>query len=419
MQIQAINLRLMVVCFAAGSVGLSMALISISKLLVLICALLVITLFRRSSDAAGPFPGLSTPSVILAVLFTFALSLLWTTAPPDDAFGSIGKYGKLLMLALMVLLIRSRREAIVAVSVFAATQTFLLASSWMLFARLPVPWATSNMANTEYAVFSSYLDQGIITATFAGICWHLRELIPTRRGRALITFVAAAAMGNVLFVLSGRSGHAVAIALLSMAIMWQLPKRYRPLVVLLPFALASILFLSSSKVRDRLTTMQTEIQSYSNQERPESSSGIRLGLWQSSAEMIRRHPVAGSGVGSWSTEYSALKREINAAHRQVAGHFNPHQEYLLWGVQLGIVGLLLFLALLISIWRDTLNMAVPVARAAQSTLAAFAVACLFNSSLYDALIGDFFCVSLGLLLALGIRYKGAPATGRPHPSEPP
>jgi hypothetical protein len=30
-----------------------------------------------------------------------------------------------------------------------------------------------------------------------------------------------------------------------------------------------------------------------------------------------------------------------------------------------------------------------------------AVACLFNSALYDDLMGDYFCVVLGLLMALG------------------
>jgi hypothetical protein len=44
-------------------------------------------------------------------------------------------------------------------------------------------------------------------------------------------------------------------------------------------------------------------------------------------------------------------------------------------------------------------------RALQTCVAGLAVACLFNSSLYDALIGDFFCVTLGLLLALGANYK--------------
>ena len=41
------------------------------------------------------------------------------------------------------------------------------------------------------------------------------------------------------------------------------------------------------------------------------------------------------------------------------------------------------------------------AHALQSTVVALAIACAFNSSNYDALIGDFFCVLLGLLLALG------------------
>ena len=58
--------------------------------------------------------------------------------------------------------------------------------------------------------------------------------------------------------------------------------------------------------------------------------------------------------------------------------------------------------LMISILRDTLRMEQNVARAAQSALAALAVACLFNSPIYDALIGDFFCIILGLLLALGV-----------------
>jgi O-antigen ligase len=35
-------------------------------------------------------------------------------------------------------------------------------------------------------------------------------------------------------------------------------------------------------------------------------------------------------------------------------------------------------------------------------LAIFAVVCLFNSTLFDALIGDYFCFQLGLLLALGV-----------------
>lgn len=399
---KTINFRLAIICIAAASVGLSMAIISIAKLLLLSCGLATLLFGQRARGADKSLTAAYTPIAVLLAIFAFAISLLWTVAPQADALGSVAKYGKLLVIVLMISLIRDRREAMYALGAFVLAQFFLMASSWMLFFHLPVPWATSNMALTQYAVFSSYLDQGLMGALLAAVCWHLRGLAPGRFGRHLAVLAALVSLSNVLFVLSGRSGHVVAIALLSLAIMWELPNRYRAVVVLLPFLLALALFFSSAKVRERLTQVKTEVQSYSTQTEPTTSSGIRLGLWRRAIQIISQHPLTGSGVGSWSTEYNRLQRAQNPAHKDIAGSGNPHQEYLLWGVQLGIPGILIICGLLFSVLRDTLRMEKPYARAAQSALLALAVACLFNASLYDALIGDFFCVLIGLLLALGL-----------------
>ena len=378
-----------------------MVIISIAKLFLLILGLTVVLFARRAPTSDQLLKGMNTPIAVMIALAAFAISLLWTVAPQADALGSLAKYGKLLTVVILLIAIRNRREAIYALSSFVVAQTFLLASSWMLFAHLPVPWATSHMALTQYAVFSSYLDQGIMSAVLAAICWHLREHAPGRLGPKLAIFVAFLALANVFFVLMGRSAHVIAIALISIAIMWELPKKYRAVVVLLPFLLAVGLFFMSSKVRDILNLVQTEVSAYSDKHKPNTSSGIRLDLWSTAIQIIGEHPVLGSGIGSWSTQFNLLQREKDPAHIDIAGNGNPHQEFLLWGVQLGIPGILLFTALLFSIWRDTLKMAKPYARATQSTLLALAVACLFNSSLYDAQIGDFFCVLIGLLLALG------------------
>jgi O-antigen ligase len=398
-----LNLRLVVVCLAAASVGLSMVLISVAKLLLFLCGLTALLLRRRAPKASGPLTGMRTPIAVLAAFFAFAISLCWTVAPYGEALGSLAKYGKLILIALMVLLIRNRREATFALGFFVLAQTFLLASSWLLFAHAPVPWATSRMALNEYAVFSSYLDQGIMGAVFAAVCWHLRAHAPGRFGRQVAVFLAFVALVNVFFVLSGRSGHVVAIALLSMSIMWDLPKRYRAVVVLLPFLLALGLFFSSTKVRDRLNQVETEVQAYSAQREPNTSSGIRLNLWRRAIQSLVEQPLSGAGVGSWSSEFNRLSRRQNPAHIDIDGNGNPHQEYLLWGVQLGIPGILLFFALLFSVLRDASKMDRGHARATQSAVVALAVACLFNSSLYDAQIGDFFCILIGLLLALGLR----------------
>jgi O-antigen ligase len=49
-------------------------------------------------------------------------------------------------------------------------------------------------------------------------------------------------------------------------------------------------------------------------------------------------------------------------------------------------------------------------------VAVLAIACLFNSSLFDALIGEYFCIVIGLLLALGLRPRpDAPTQPAPAP----
>jgi O-antigen ligase len=390
---------------AAVSVGLSMALISAAKLLLLLYGLwaLASALFQNQPVPVEPKVRVRqlTPTAVLTVLSVFTLSLLWTIAPEADALGSLAKYGKLIEIVLLMVLIRDRSEALYALGWFVLGQMFLLASSWALFLHLPVPWATSIMAIKEYAVFSSYLDQGIMGAVLAAVCWHLRGLAPGRFGKQIAITVALLAISNVLFVLSGRSGHVVAIGMLSLAIMWQLPKRLRAAVVLLPFALALVMFFSSSKVSDRLTEVKNEVQTYSTQQKFVGSSGIRLGLWLKAVGIVSDHPLAGLGVGSWSTEYNRLEHEKNPAHVPIDGNGNPHQEYLQWGVQLGMPGIVLLFGFFAAICYDTLGMPTAVARATQSVLAALMAACLFNSAIYDALIGDFFCVTLGLLLALG------------------
>lgn len=387
----------------AASVGLAMAFISIAKLLLFLCVMICLTQSLASTGRKrAPNATLTcTTPVVLIILAAFALSLTWTVAPPSDAYGSFAKYGKLLVIVMLVLLIRTRREAVYALSAFVLAQLFLFLSSWMLFWDVPVPWATSDMAFTKYAVFSSYLDQGIMGAVVAAICWHLRNAFPGRYGKHVAIAIALLCISNVLFVLSGRSGHVVAIALLSVAIMWELPRRYRPVVVVLPFVILAVLYFGSSTVHDRLNMVKSEVQAFSSTEPTDTSSGIRLGFWLSAVRMIKEQPVAGFGVGSWSTEYNRMQRAANTAHKDINGNGNPHQEYLQWGLQLGVPGLVLLMALMVAVFRDTLGMPTATARAAQSTLLGLAVACLFNSSLYDALIGDFFCVALGLLLALG------------------
>ncbi len=421
LQTRTINFRLILVCLAAASVGLPVAIVSIAKVLLLLggAAILVFSRDRELVDQQTYSVG-ATKFAILLALAAFSVSLAWTTASLSEALGSLAKYGKLLMIPMIVALVRSRKEAICALGTFALVQLFLVISSWMLFFHMPVPWATSpTVARLTYAVFSSYLDQGIMTTVFAALCWQFRGWIPGKFGTRHAALIVAIALLNVFIVLIGRTGHVIAIALISLAIMWELPRRYRLGVVLLPVALLLVVSAIVPKVQQRVEQVRLEVSGFSFDKgvsvNSGNSAGIRLHFWHRAIQSITEHPVSGAGIGSWSSEFNRLEKQKNASPESIAPMGNPHQEYLLWGVQLGIPGILLIFGIFIAIFRDALDMDVLAARATQSVLLAFAIACLFNSVIYDALIGDFFCVTMGLLLALGSHPPEQTAIKYPEP----
>ena len=401
------NFRLLLVCALAASVSLPIGFLSLAKFTLFIGTLIILMGNRgtltSSTDSVVGKP--LTAMLTFVILAAFAASMTWTSGSKVEAFNSLSKYGKLLIIPIFCVLIRSRKEALFALASFCAAQLFLMLSAWMLFLKLPVPWALSQVSLSHNVVFSSYLDESLMSAVFAAVCWHLRALMPGKYGSYGAIAVCLLAVGNVFFLLQGRSAHVVTILLLTLAITWQMPRRYRVVVVVLPFFLVLFLYFTSAKVQTRLDALTKEVQAFSFKQGANvesgTSSGIRLHFWHRAVQSISENPVVGSGAGSWSNEFNRLERINNSVPSNIQPLGNPHQEYLLWGVQLGVPGILLLLAWMISILKDTLAMDTQTARATQSSLLALAIACLFNSSLYDAQIGDFFCVILGLLLALG------------------
>ena len=401
----AARIRLTLICFSAFSVSLPMAWISLAKVILFVfgLAFLLAQFFHQHEDK--PLGQLWSLRVILFAMLAFALSLTWTSAHDSVALQAMVKHGKLVEIALLVCLIRSEGEARHAIAVFLAGQAIFLLSSWAMAAGMPIPWASSAWATIpqfRYVVYSTYLDQSIIFATTSAIFWHLRAT--WSNARWLAAGAAVLALSNTLLLLEGRTGYLVAMAMIALAVMWMMPKKARlTAAMLVPVIIMAGAALGSSKVSKRLSDMVSESQNYSAQGASDSSSGFRLNAWRRSWQAMAQKPIWGHGVGGWTV---AVKRIEGPSAQKIFGDSdasNPHQEYLLWGVEMGMGGSILLLALFASFVRDALGFSQPVMRATVSVVAAAAIACLFNSSLYDALVGDFFCVALGLLLALGLR----------------
>jgi O-antigen ligase len=392
----------------AASIPLSLAATNIAKLLALLASVVVLAgaIRRRQPDAA--LARLWSVPALLLMLGALALSLAWTTEPGPQALSHVVKYGKLLLIPVIVVLVRTPREAAMAVGIYIASQAFVVATSWLLYLGAPVFWVPA-VRNSVATVYSSYLDQTIMTAGFAAICWHLRHEFPGRRGAWIGAALAAAALVNALVMLPGRSGHVAAIGVMSLALLWAVPARWRLAALAAPVLLAALAMLVAPQFKERLNMTVEEISAYQYRNDPGTSSGQRLTFWHRSLQSMAERPWTGFGAGSWNREYK--HQELTHRGHVLAGTAevrNPHQEYLLWGVHLGVGGVVLLLGFMVLLVRDAQPFATPRRRATLSMVAVLAVACLFNSSLFDALIGEYFCIVIGLMLALGLQPPGAP-----------
>ena len=166
------SFRLIIVCLAAVSVSLPMAWISLAKLLVFVFGLVYLIASHIEKRIDTRLQELwSAPTVLLILLF-FSLSMLWSTSEQEVAWLAFVKHARILEILLLVSLIRSAREARVAMAAFALGQCLLLLSSWLLVAGVAIPWKTAHMIHPlqgRYVVFSTYLDQSIIFSATAGV----------------------------------------------------------------------------------------------------------------------------------------------------------------------------------------------------------------------------------------------------------
>ena len=95
-----------------------------------------------------------------------------------------------------------------------------------------------------------------------------------------------------------------------------------------------VLFLSFSDKASRITEGFANTQAFlqPKPEQTESSMGQRYTFWKYSLKLIAEKPLLGHGTGSFAKEYQRI-----AIGEQFITE-NPHNEFLMIGVQLGLLG---------------------------------------------------------------------------------
>lgn len=336
-------------------------------------------------------------AVALAALALFALLVLgsiYGERGPGGAAAYLRKYLDLLFIPVFAFLFRDavlRRRALHAL---AASLGLVLAISYLIAAGMPAAKPLLGSPANPVA-FKLYLTHGILMAYAAFLFAELACAGASRASRLLWGAAALAAVVNVLFMTQGRTGYVLLVVL---ALYFGYGQgRWRGLAIsaVSVAAVVTLLALLPGPFQQRLG-LDTGKEGVSRAgESARVSNAQRLEMYRTSLEIIRKSPLMGTGTGGFPKAYAE-----RGSGNLIPDSRNPHNEYLLFTVHLGLPGLTALLCLFWMHWRLAPRLASPLeCQLARGLVLAIATGCLFNSLLLDHTEGLLYAWLTGVLFA--------------------
>lgn len=199
-------------------------------------------------------------------------------------------------------------------------------------------------------IFFLHITQNIFMAymVFVFAVW---ARFSSKLNERLIFFgVSLIALFNVLFLVQGRTGHLIMIVLLVYFFFaWRSVKSIAIALSLIVLMVTGIWMYPSNPLVVRATKVVNEVKAwdYEKPTQDTSSSGLRMEFYLNSLKLIKESPVFGTGTGSFAKTYHEAYKDT----KMIQGVVHPHNDYLMFAVQFGVVGLLVLLGFFMAQWK--------------------------------------------------------------------
>jgi O-antigen ligase len=309
----------------------------------------------------------------------------------------LGKYDDLIFIAVLLPIFSHARLRAYGQYAFMAAMVLTLLLSYLIWLGvfLHTPLFADRLPDNP-VVFKLHITHGILMG-FAAFAFAVYAVYASGIRRWLMLILSLLATYNVLLMTLGRTGYIVIFAL-GIYLIFALFRR-RSLVLGLGAIIvaATLTYLMSANVQTRVCQAIHEAQIWQPMQgnNEASSIGTRMDYYTNATKIIRKNPVFGVGTGSFEASY---KKEIEGTAMERAK--NPHNQFLLFWAQTGILGLFAFLYLLWAAWHAAAQLPTPTEKMlARGLLITLITGCLFNSLLLDHAEGVFFAWFSGLFFA--------------------
>jgi len=331
----------------------------------------------------------------------FWAGLAYTNADTYYIGIELRKYAKLLFMLVAITLLQEDRWRKRALAAFALAMLITLILS-MLSIVWHIPGLKAEVGNR--VVFKDHIIQNLMMAFFVLIMLVASRTAERTSIRLACLALAVLATVNILGFVAGRTGYVALFAILAVFIACYLPARQRWFFALLALLLGLAAFQFSDTFRQRVETAFSEYRQRNTVEA--TSVGARLDMIEKSIHLIQERPVMGWGTGAYPEQYCRLQPSQEMC---AIGGPHPHNQFLAFGVQFGMVGIFAYLAFLASAVQRSRTYPVPQKVLAWGLIAALLVDSLLHAPLF--LVGEalFFTLMLAVVLAPEPRSRAIPA----------
>lgn len=324
----------------------------------------------------------------------YAAGSVYSPGSTGEIAQALDKTARLLLIPLLISLGPEslwRDRALHALMAVIALTLFL---SFLVWLGLMPDVAFIKGVPADAVVFKKKATHSVLIAFGAFWCALKAREAAGPRARLLWALVAALGAFNVFFMVLGRTGHLVLMALLLYYLVSTLDRRRLMAAAAVALAVVgSVYFTPSSTLHQRTRTTIAEIQDWRAGKPSRPLGNMRLEAWSNSLEIVRKHPLIGVGTGGFAVAYA---KQVEGTSMMAVRQ--PENQYLLTAVQLGGVGLATLLALFAVQWRFASRLATRSdTDLARGLVITMAVGCMFNSFLLDHTEALFYAWLSGLL----------------------
>ena len=330
----------------------------------------------------------------------------YSSGAQGEILFQIRKYAKLLFILPALSLMQEERWRRRGLMAFCAAMSLTL-----VFSLVSVIFSYFELNNfglrSNHFVFKDHIAQNLMMSFFVLIFAVKGRFESANHKKYLFYLIALISAIDILFFVHGRTGYVSLVfnAVIFLIFLDDVKKVAWTLVLFLVVALLTIEF--SSGFKNRLDQAVSE---YQARERKELTSvGQRLEYIEKGLLLIAERPLQGFGTGSYRKEFC---RVAESAEWCAVGGAHPHNQFIAFGIQLGLLGVFSYLLFLAACIKQAINATPPNRILGLGLVATLVTDSMFHAPLFLVSEAAFFMLLLSVFMVTPV------SVPNPEPGDP-